>query len=162
MKELAGCNVEDLRYVGVPYPEREIPPCGFAGCHALLLVDIADSVTRLGPSAFEDCSSLTKLAIPPSVTEIGETAFVGCSSLSSLDIPNIGGCLFRLHLFDKFDCPRVCDMHKGLRLWRMQRFEEFDNSCQCDVYWKVCLCWLQLFDQVGHPQLSDRNRRARF
>ncbi|CAL1139660.1 unnamed protein product, partial [Cladocopium goreaui] len=87
MKELAGCNVEDLRYVGVPYPEREIPPHGFAGCHALFLVDIADSVTRLGPSAFAGCSSLRSLAIPDTVTEIGQGTFDGCSSLADLSIP---------------------------------------------------------------------------
>ena len=89
MKELAGCNVEDLRYVGVPYPEREIPHHGFAGCHALLLVDIADSVTRLGPgpSAFAGCSSLRNLAIPGGVTEIGQGTFDGCKSLANLSIP---------------------------------------------------------------------------
>jgi len=57
MKELAGCNVEDLRDVRVPFPQTRIPTNGFEGCHALLRVDIADSVTQLGNFAFRDCSS---------------------------------------------------------------------------------------------------------
>ena len=109
MKELAGCNVEDLRDVRVPFPQTRIPTNGFEGCHALLRVDIADSVTQLGNFAFRDCSSLravtiegvtqisigafcgcsslTALTIPRSVTRIGHAAFRGCSSLASLVIP---------------------------------------------------------------------------
>ena len=140
MKELAGCNVEDLRYVGVPYPEREIPPHGFAGCHALFLVDIADSVTRLGPSAFAGCSSLRSLAIPDTVTEIGQGTFDGCSSFSGPEHSkgfekHWKEDLYWLHLFDKTCHPPLSDRNRGVRICGLQLFEEPEPPRVCDEHW---------------------------
>lgn len=52
------------------------------------IVDIPDSVTRIGDYAFDNCASLKSVTIPTSVTVIGERAFFKCSSLEDVAIPD--------------------------------------------------------------------------
>ena len=60
----------------------------------LKIVEIADSVERIGENAFGNCNSLTSIMIPQSVTTISTNAFSGCQSLTSItfggNAPGIG------------------------------------------------------------------------
>ncbi|MBR3968170.1 MAG: leucine-rich repeat protein, partial [Clostridia bacterium] len=53
---------------------------------ALKVINIPNSVTRIGAEAFEGCTSLITVDIPDSVVTIGYDAFHGCSRLSSVII----------------------------------------------------------------------------
>ena len=69
-------------------------------------------------------------------------------------------CLCRLQLFKKFGNPRRCDWNRRGHLWWLQFLDEPENPPGCDNHWKARLHWLQLFDKIGHPFLSDGNRRG--
>ena len=54
----------------------------------LVIVEIPDSVTKVGEYAFAGCKDVAKVTIPSSVRRIGGGAFADCSALRHVTIPN--------------------------------------------------------------------------
>lgn len=51
----------------------------------LTVIEIPDTVTKIGKNAFSGCTSITKVIIPSSVTSIGNGAFKNCNSLIEVE-----------------------------------------------------------------------------
>lgn len=55
---------------------------------SLEIINLANTVKKIGNSAFSGCKRLGQLNIPSGVVYIGEYAFCGCSSLKQVNIPS--------------------------------------------------------------------------
>ena len=65
----------------------EIRDYAFYNCYSLRLVELPETVNRIGAYAFANCSNLETIIIPDGVQEIGERAFTGCRNLYSVTLP---------------------------------------------------------------------------
>lgn len=55
---------------------------------SLEIINLANTVKKIGESVFSGCKRLRQLNIPSDVEYIGECAFFGCSSLEQVNIPS--------------------------------------------------------------------------
>lgn len=76
-------NIKTVRF---EYGCTYIPNFAFAGMKHLELIDLPDSVERIGQAAFEYCASLKYIRIPEGCLYIGDDAFA-YTSLNRLWIP---------------------------------------------------------------------------
>lgn len=65
----------------------EIANSAFANCSNLAVIDIPDTVEKIGESAFF-ASGIESVVIPDSVTEIGSYAFANCENLTEVSLGN--------------------------------------------------------------------------
>ncbi|MCQ2192391.1 MAG: leucine-rich repeat protein [Paludibacteraceae bacterium] len=54
---------------------------------ALLNIELASTVTKIGKNAFSGCNKVEYVKLPKNMKTIGSSAFANCSSLKSMDIP---------------------------------------------------------------------------
>jgi len=59
----------------------------FAGCSALVSVELPESFTSIGVSMFADCTALENIVISDFIESIGGYAFARCSTLPEIQIP---------------------------------------------------------------------------
>lgn len=52
-----------------------------------LVVELPDTIERIGDHAFYDVQNLTSINLPEGLVSIGENAFDGCENLKSIHIP---------------------------------------------------------------------------
>lgn len=79
-----------LTVVNIPNSVTRIGDYAFRECSALTSVTLEEgsNLTSIGDYVFEGCASLTSITIPDYVTHIGEGAFAYCDSLVSIVVPN--------------------------------------------------------------------------
>ena len=65
----------------------EIRDYAFYNCYSLRLVELPESVNRIGAYAFANCFNLETIVIPDNVQEIGQYAFKCCSNLQIINLP---------------------------------------------------------------------------
>lgn len=65
----------------------EIRDYAFYNCYSLHLVELPETVERIGAYAFANCTNLETIIIPNGVQYIGERAFWHCTNLNSVNIP---------------------------------------------------------------------------
>lgn len=68
------------------YAVTEIADNEYKGNRDITMVDIPDTVTRIGMYAFMNCEGLKSIDIPKSVIGIGHFAFFGCTRLKSFNV----------------------------------------------------------------------------
>ena len=83
---LVGCDINS-GIVNIPDTVTKIGLRAFEDSEIKKVI-IPSSVAKIGDWAFAYCSSLESITIPSSVTRIGSKAFSGCSSLKNIEIPN--------------------------------------------------------------------------
>ena len=59
----------------------------FSGCVNLTMVQIPDSVKRVGENAFGSCTGLISTRVPSGLQEIGRGVFAGCDNLHRAIVP---------------------------------------------------------------------------
>ena len=77
----------DIEVVNVPETVKKIGSSAFQSCHYIKSVLIPGSVAEIGSSAFAECSNLTSLVLSEGVTTIGNNAFNDCYYLKSVSFP---------------------------------------------------------------------------
>ncbi|GMI36933.1 hypothetical protein TeGR_g10326 [Tetraparma gracilis] len=85
MAQLAFAN-SSLTKMSIPASVKRVGEQVFAGCTALLTVELHDGVTEIGEAAFQKCSSLTELKIPASVSKLDAGMFEGCTALLTVEL----------------------------------------------------------------------------
>lgn len=76
-----------LSIINLPNTLKKIGNSTFLGCSNLTEVKLPSSLTSIGTYAFCDCPKLSKVNIPSSLTSIGQSAFYGCNLTGNIDIP---------------------------------------------------------------------------
>lgn len=76
-----------VEVVQLPETLRRIGRQAFAGCTNLKQILGTAGLQSLGDEAFSGCARLQEAPMPPGLQEIGTRAFAGCSSLRTVDIP---------------------------------------------------------------------------
>ena len=65
----------------------EIRDYAFYNCYSLHLVELPETVERIGAYAFANCTNLETIIIPDGVQYIGERAFSNCGNLQMVNLP---------------------------------------------------------------------------
>ena len=90
--------ISKIAYNIHPETTRVICDSAFAGCGALISIEIPDCVVFIGYSAFSDCRNLESIKIPDGVMIDGDRLFNGCADLKSIVLPDgttrIGSSMF--------------------------------------------------------------------
>lgn len=73
-----------LETVKLPDSLVEIGKGAFAGCEALIQVDIPKNTKLIGDYAFSECRRLSRVSLPKSIDIIGQGAFDCCGSLTNI------------------------------------------------------------------------------
>lgn len=80
------CN--NLEIIQLPNSITRIGDNAFDNCYKLQIINIPNSVTYIGNSVFVECRGLRQITIPSSVTMVGNWCFSYCVNLRNLSIPN--------------------------------------------------------------------------
>lgn len=76
------CQAAEI--VDLPDSIRKIGGRAFSDCRAMLVADLNDDIHTIGSYAFYGCSGLKKVEIPAAVTEIASATFSNCSKLTEV------------------------------------------------------------------------------
>ena len=80
-------NRRALHIIQLPESLERIGTESFRGCNNIEKMDIPENTTRIGESAFRDCVSMKSLVVRNNCIKIGERAFENCASLSDVTLP---------------------------------------------------------------------------
>jgi len=61
----------------------------FAGCVALVRIQVPSTVTAIGTGAFSECTSLKEVELNEGLQEIGDEVFEDCAQLVCIKVPSI-------------------------------------------------------------------------
>lgn len=89
----------NVRAVRVKEGVKVIKERAFLNCAHLLLIEIANTVERIGYSAFFGCSALLSARFPASLKEINIGAFNQCTSLMFVEFVPNSSVIIRQHAF---------------------------------------------------------------
>ena len=82
----------------IPIGAVEIGKECFYNCCTLSIIQIPNTVTKLGDYSFDWCTNLSSITLSENMKEIGNKCFQHCYKLSSIQIPNsvtkLGNCCF--------------------------------------------------------------------
>lgn len=77
-----------VNHEGIEYQVTQIADSAFFNSNQMMLVNIPNSINRIGVRAFHRCEGLSTLNIPDGVDAIGENAFEGCLTLNDVKLPS--------------------------------------------------------------------------
>lgn len=78
---------KNLEIVNIPDSVERIGNHAFFDCNALFEVNIGSGLKSIGEETFDSCDNLSNVTLPEGLTTIGDSAFEGCSALSEIRLP---------------------------------------------------------------------------